>query len=73
MIKTINCKWTLVVSQLCYSVYICVQFYPSFATLIPGAVVVGFGAAPNVNKKKNLTTEIFEYLKNKSIPLINYF
>jgi hypothetical protein len=39
-------------------VYICVQFYPSFATLIPGAVVVGFGAAPNVKKTKKFDPKI---------------
>lgn len=38
----------MMVSELCYSVYIAVQFYPSFATLIPAAVLVGFAAAPLV-------------------------
>lgn len=48
MIKTIKCKWTLVVCQLCYSAYICAQFYAQFYTLIPAAIIVGFGAAPMV-------------------------
>lgn len=48
MIKTIKCKWTLVACQLCYSTYIAVQFYPRFYTLIPAAIIVGFGAAPMV-------------------------
>lgn len=41
-------KWSMVLGQLCYAVYIVAQFYPCFGTLIPAAVVVGFGAAPLV-------------------------
>lgn len=54
LIKTLKCKWTLVVCQLCYSAYICAQFYPSFATLIPGAIIVGIGAAPMVTHRQML-------------------
>lgn len=55
MIKTLKCKWTLVVCQLCYSAYIAAQFYPSFETLIPGAIILGFGAAPMVHLHTQLT------------------
>lgn len=48
MMKKLNLKWAMVVSQLCYSVYIVAQFYPSFATLIPSAVILGISAAPLV-------------------------
>jgi len=46
IIQKFGPKWTLVVCQLCYSVYIGAQFYPSFATLVPAAVLVGLAAAP---------------------------
>lgn len=58
MIKTIRCKWTLVLSQLCYSAYIGAQFYPSFATLIPGAIVLGLGAAPMWSAKCTYLTQV---------------
>ena len=48
IIQKLGPKWTLVVCQLCYSVYIGAQFYPSFATLVPAAVLVGLAAAPMV-------------------------
>jgi len=48
MIKTITCKWTLVFCQLGYAPYIIAQFWPSFYTLIPAAIAVGFCAAPMV-------------------------
>ena len=32
--------------MLCYTFYMAAQFYPAFETLIPAAVVIGFGAAP---------------------------
>ncbi len=56
MIKTFGCKWTMVVSQLCYSVYFGVQLNPSFASLIPGAFVLGLAAAPNVSQIKTTST-----------------
>ena len=39
-------KWTLVISMLSYSAYIGAQFYPRDYTLIPTAILLGFGAAP---------------------------
>ena len=48
MIKTIKCKWTLVICQLGYAPYIIAQFWPSFYTLIPAGIAVGFCAAPMV-------------------------
>lgn len=58
MIKTIKCKWTLVLCQLCYSAYIAAQFYPSFPTLIPGAIILGFGAAPMWAAKCTYLTQV---------------
>lgn len=48
MIKKLNLKWTMVISQLCHSAYVAVQFYPSFFTLIPAAILLGTAAAPLV-------------------------
>ena len=39
-------KWTMVASMLCYSTYIAAQFYPTYGTLMPSAVLVGLAAAP---------------------------
>jgi len=50
MIDKLGLKWTMVVSQLGYSIYIAAQFYPSFATFIPAAVITGLSAAPLVLK-----------------------
>ncbi len=52
MIKTLKCKWTLILCQLCYSGYIFAQFYPSFALLIATGFLVGIAAAPLVGAKK---------------------
>lgn len=45
-------KWTMIACQLVYSVFILAQFYPSFYTLIPAAIVAGLGVAPMVFHKK---------------------
>ena len=36
----------MVASQLAYLPFIFAQFHPIFATLIPGAIIVGLAAAP---------------------------
>ena len=46
VIELVKTKWAMVLSMLCYGLYIAAQFYPSFYTLIPGAIVIGIGAAP---------------------------
>lgn len=46
LIERLKAKWAMVLSMLCYSLYIAAQFYPSFYTLIPAAVIIGVGAAP---------------------------
>lgn len=48
IIRKIGLKWTMVFSELCYSAYTAVQFYPTFYTMIPAAVLIGLGAAPLV-------------------------
>ncbi|KAI9554119.1 hypothetical protein GHT06_019391 [Daphnia sinensis] len=58
LIKTIKCKWTMVFCELCYSVYIIAQFWPSFATLIPAAIILGIGAAPMWSAKCTYLTQV---------------
>merc|ERR1719259_426748 len=58
IIKKLTVKWGLVACMFCYSVYIAAQFYPSFGTLIPGAIVVGIGAAPMWSAKCTYLTQV---------------
>jgi len=58
IIKKLTAKWALVCCMFCYSVYIAVQFHPEFYTLIPGAIVVGLGAAPMWSAKCTYLTQV---------------
>lgn len=58
MIKTLKAKWTLVLSMLGYSLYIAAQFYPTNATLVPTAIVLGIGAAPMWSAKCTYLTQV---------------
>ncbi|XP_026477217.1 UNC93-like protein [Ctenocephalides felis] len=46
MIGWLGCKWTMAVSFITYMPYIAAQFGPSFGTMIPAALCVGFGGGP---------------------------
>jgi hypothetical protein len=46
LIDAVGYKWTIVGSMTCYLAYMAANFYASWYTLIPGAVILGFGAAP---------------------------
>ncbi|XP_057596247.1 protein unc-93 homolog A isoform X2 [Hippopotamus amphibius kiboko] len=46
LIKTLGCKWTLVVAMCCYVAFSLGNFYASWYTLIPTSVLLGLGAAP---------------------------
>ncbi|XP_068088006.1 protein unc-93 homolog A-like isoform X2 [Hyperolius riggenbachi] len=46
VIKKIGCKWTIVASMCCYITYSIGNFYPSWGTLIPASMILGFGGAP---------------------------
>ncbi|MEE6475338.1 hypothetical protein FKM82_010717 [Ascaphus truei] len=46
LIKKIGCKWTIVASMCCYVTYSLGNFYPSWYSLIPTSVILGFGGAP---------------------------
>ena len=41
IISSKGCKWTLVVSTFCYIGFAVANFYPTWLTLIPAAVIVG--------------------------------
>ncbi|XP_075056800.1 protein unc-93 homolog A-like isoform X1 [Mixophyes fleayi] len=57
MIKKIGYKWTIVVSMCCYITYSLGNFYPSWYTLIPTSVILGFGGAPLWAAKCTYLTE----------------
>uniref|UniRef100_A0A4W3HTQ8 Protein unc-93 homolog A n=1 Tax=Callorhinchus milii TaxID=7868 RepID=A0A4W3HTQ8_CALMI len=46
VIKYLGCKWTITVSMCCYVAYTFGNFYASWYTLIPTAVILGLGGAP---------------------------
>ena len=46
VLKKIGAKWGMAFAMLCYSLYIAAQFYPRLYTLVPAALILGFGAAP---------------------------
>jgi hypothetical protein len=58
MIKKLTVKWTMVVSIFCYSTYIAAQFHPQFYTLIPGAIILGLGAAPMWSAKCTYLSQV---------------
>lgn len=79
LIRKFTAKWTLVLSVLTYSTYIAAQFKPSYSTLIPFAVVVGFGAAPLWSAKCTILTHIgYQYsqlngIKNAEVVITRFF
>jgi len=48
----------MAISMLGYSAYIASQFYPEYYTMIPGAILVGLGAAPMWSAKCTYLTEV---------------
>ncbi|XP_067845319.1 protein unc-93 homolog A-like [Heptranchias perlo] len=46
MIKYLGCKWTIVISMCGYVAFSIGNFYASWYTLIPTAIILGFGGAP---------------------------
>jgi len=58
VIKTFTVKWGLVMCMFCYTTYIATQFYPQFYTIIPGAIIVGIGAAPMWSAKCTYLTQV---------------
>ena len=61
-IKNLTVKWTLPVCMFCYIIYICMQFYPQFYTIIPGGIFVGIGAAPMWSAKCTYLTQVRKFV-----------
>lgn len=77
VIKTLTAKWTLPVCMICYTIYICTQFYPEFYTIVPSGILVGIAAAPLWSAKCIYVTQVAErYAKLTSVdvePIIARF
>ncbi|XP_792123.3 protein unc-93 homolog A [Strongylocentrotus purpuratus] len=73
MIRHLGLKWTLVLSEACYAIYTAANFYPSWATLIPASVLLGFGAAPLWTAKSTYLTTMagaYSKLTGETVPSI---
>ena len=57
IIAKMGCKWTVAFSMLCYILYMGANFYAVWATIIPTAVILGFGAAPLWSAKCTYLTQ----------------
>ena len=70
VISKLTVKWTMVVAVICYSTYIAAQFYPTYYTLIPSAVLVGLAAAPLWSAKCTYVTHVGKrYEKSRNLAL----
>ncbi|CAH1778622.1 unnamed protein product [Owenia fusiformis] len=58
LIAHFGCKWTIVAAIVCYSAYIAANFHAVWATIVPGAIILGFGAAPLWSAKCTYVTEV---------------
>lgn len=57
IIDVIGCKWTVAFSMLCYILYMAANFYATWWTIIPSAVILGIGAAPLWSAKCTYLTQ----------------
>ena len=57
IIARLGCKWTVAFSMLCYILYMAANFYAVWGTIIPGAVILGLGAAPLWSAKCTYLTQ----------------
>lgn len=57
IISHIGCKWTVAFSMLTYILYMVANFYATWGTIIPGAIILGLGAAPLWSAKCTYLTE----------------
>ena len=77
IISHIGCKWTVAFSMLTYILYMVANFYATWGTIIPGAIILGLGAAPLWSAKCTYLTETGTwYAKmtgNTSDDIINRF
>jgi len=77
IISSKGCKWTLVVSTFCYIGFAVANFYPTWLTLIPAAVIVGVAAGPLwAAKCTYLSASALQYSKitgEKKGPILTHF
>ena len=77
IISHIGCKWTVAFSMLTYVLYMAANFYATWGTIIPGAVILGLGAAPLWSAKCTYLTETGSWYArmtgNTSDDIINRF
>lgn len=57
IIARLGCKWTVFASMLCYILYMGANFYAVWGTIVPSAIILGFGAAPLWSAKCTYLTE----------------
>ncbi|XP_077998838.1 protein unc-93 homolog A-like [Glandiceps talaboti] len=58
VIRLLGTKWTLASCMSCYTIYILLNFYPHWYTLIPGALLEGCAAAPMWTSESTYITSI---------------
>ena len=57
IIGRFGCKWTIFGAMLCYILYMGANFYAVWGTIVPSAMILGFGAAPLWSAKCTYLTE----------------
>lgn len=58
VIELLGCKWSVAFSMLCYILYMAANFYATWWTIMPSAVILGIGAAPLWSAKCTYLTQI---------------
>ena len=61
LIKKLGLKWTIVISQCTYTLYLAANMYPKWYLLLPSAIILGFGAASLWTAKCTYLTETGAY------------
>lgn len=57
IIGRLGCKWTVAISMICYIPYMFANIWPYWYTIIPTAIILGFGAAPLWSAKCTYLTQ----------------
>ncbi|CAC5397843.1 Protein unc-93 homolog A [Mytilus coruscus] len=58
VIAHLGCKWTVALSMWCYIVYMALNFYAIWETIIPASIIVGLGAATLWSAKCSYLTQL---------------
>ena len=58
VIAHLGCKWTVALSMWCYIVYMALNFYAVWETIIPASIIVGLGAATLWSAKCSYLTQL---------------